>query len=77
MTKVGRPKRLIGYDNDINIHRRQEGKAPIYRIVRARTVVYSAIIAAVGGIMLYALATRSLDRPASAGETARSYRLGR
>jgi len=60
MTKIGRPKRLIGYDNDINIHRRQEGKAPIYRIVRARTVVYSAIIAAVGGFMIYTLATRSL-----------------
>src|SRR5581483_7410816 len=24
MKKIGRPKRLIGYDNDINIHRRQE-----------------------------------------------------
>ena len=60
MTKIGRPKRLIGYDNDINIQRRQDGKAPIYRIVRARTVAYSAIIAAVGGIMLYVLATRTL-----------------
>ncbi|MGY2934236.1 ferredoxin [Bradyrhizobium sp. GM6.1] len=60
MTKIGRPKRLIGYDNDVNIQRRQEGKAPIYRIVRARTVSYSAIIAAVGGIMIYTLATRSL-----------------
>ena len=35
MTKIGRPNRLIGYDNDINIQRRQDGKAPIYRIVRA------------------------------------------
>ena len=60
MTKIGRPKRLIGYDKDINIQRRQQGKAPIYRIVRARTVAYSAIIAAVGGIMLYVLATRTL-----------------
>jgi len=51
---------LIGYDNDINIQRRQEGKAPIYKIVRARTVAYSAIIAAVGGFMIYTLATRSL-----------------
>ena len=60
MTKIGRPRRLIGYDNDINIQRRQEGKAPVYRIVRPRTIVYSAIIAAVGGIMIYVLATRSL-----------------
>ncbi|MGY4485568.1 polyferredoxin [Bradyrhizobium sp. LM3.2] len=60
MTKIGRPTRLIGYDNDINIQRRQEGKTPVHRIVRARTIVYSAIIAAVGSIMLYMLATRSL-----------------
>jgi cytochrome c oxidase accessory protein FixG len=60
MNKIGRETRLIGYDNDINIARRQAGKAPIYRIVRPRTIVYSLIIAAVGSIMLYALLTRSL-----------------
>jgi cytochrome c oxidase accessory protein FixG len=60
MAKIGRPPRLIGYDNDINIHRRQAGKPPIYRIVRPRTVVYSILITAVGAIMLYALLTRSL-----------------
>src|SRR5664280_1617510 len=60
MTKVGRETRLIGYDNDINIHRRQAGKPPVYRLVRARTVVYSAMIAAVGAVMLYAMLTRSL-----------------
>ncbi|MBV8700253.1 MAG: 4Fe-4S dicluster domain-containing protein, partial [Bradyrhizobium sp.] len=60
MTRIGRPKRLIGYDNDINIHRREAGKPPIYRIIRPRTVIYAAVIAAVGAIMLYALLTRSL-----------------
>jgi cytochrome c oxidase accessory protein FixG len=60
MTKIGRETRLIGYDNDINIQRRQTGKPPIYRIVRPRTVVYSVMIAAVGAIMMYALLTRSL-----------------
>ena len=45
MTKIGRETRLIGYDNDINIHRRQAGKPPIYRIVRPRTIVYVAMIA--------------------------------
>jgi cytochrome c oxidase accessory protein FixG len=60
MTKIGRPTRLIGYDNDINIHRRMEGKKEIFRPVRARTMVYSALIAGVGGIMLYAMLTRSL-----------------
>lgn len=60
MKKIGRETRLIGYDNDINIHRRQEGKLPIYRLVRARTVVYALLIAAVGAVMLYALLNRSL-----------------
>jgi cytochrome c oxidase accessory protein FixG len=60
MEKVGRPTRLIAYDNDINIKRRIEGKPPIYRLVRPRTLIYVFIIAAVGLIMLYALATRQL-----------------
>jgi cytochrome c oxidase accessory protein FixG len=60
MDKIGRERRLIGYDSDINIHRREAGKPPIYRVVRPRTVLYSAIIAVVGSIMLYTLATRSL-----------------
>jgi cytochrome c oxidase accessory protein FixG len=60
MAKIGRPPRLIGYDNDINIHRRQAGKPPIYRFVRPRTVVYTSMITVVGAIMLYTLLTRSL-----------------
>jgi cytochrome c oxidase accessory protein FixG len=60
MNKIGREHRLIGYDNDINIQRRQAGKPPIYRIVRPRTIIYAALIAGVGSIMLYALLTRSL-----------------
>src|SRR5437763_744606 len=50
MTKIGRPTRLIGYDNDINIQRREAGKPPIYRTVRPRTIVYSSVIALVGAI---------------------------
>jgi polyferredoxin len=50
---------LIAYDTDINGQRRQAGKPPVYRLIRARTILYAAIIALVGGIMLYALATRS------------------
>jgi cytochrome c oxidase accessory protein FixG len=59
MAKIGRPPRLIAYDTDLNIRHRQEGKAPQYRIVRARTVLYAAIIAVVGAVMIYALATRT------------------
>jgi cytochrome c oxidase accessory protein FixG len=59
MKEIGRPTGLIAYDTDINGQRRQAGKPPIYRLIRARTILYAAIIAAVGGLMLYALATRS------------------
>jgi cytochrome c oxidase accessory protein FixG len=58
MKKVDRPARLIAYDNDINSVRRAEGRAPIYRIVRPRTLIYAGIIAMAGSIMLYALLTR-------------------
>ncbi|MDE2380332.1 cytochrome c oxidase accessory protein CcoG [Bradyrhizobium sp.] len=59
MTEIGRPTGLIGYDTDINQQRRREGKPPVYRIARPRTLVYAGVIAIVGSIMLYALATRS------------------
>ena len=40
MAKIGRPARLIAYDTDLNIKRRQEGKPPIYkhRARRARSL---------------------------------------
>ena len=59
MQQIGRPTGLIAYDTDINAERRLAGKPPVYRLIRARTVLYAAIIAVVGSIMLYALATRS------------------
>jgi len=59
MTKVGRPTGLIAYDTDINIKRRVEGNTNVFRLVRPRTIIYSAIILLVGAIMLYTLATRS------------------
>lgn len=58
MTKIGRPTRLIAYETDLNIRRRLEGKPEIYRVIRPRTIIYAAIIALVGIIMLYSLATR-------------------
>ncbi len=59
MTKVNRPTRLIGYDTDENLRRRQRGEAPLYRPIRARTVAYSTIIVIIGGLMLLTLLTRS------------------
>ena len=61
MEKIGRPTRLIAYDTDINIKRRQQEQAPFYRIVRTRTVLYAVIIVVVGAVMAYALATRTND----------------
>jgi cytochrome c oxidase accessory protein FixG len=61
MERVHREPGLIGYDTDMNIARREAGKPPIYRIVRPRTVLYAALIALVGGIMAYVLATRTVQ----------------
>lgn len=58
MKKINRPTRLISYDTDENIKRRQRGEAPVYRIVRSRTILYVVVMAIVGALMLYALATR-------------------
>jgi cytochrome c oxidase accessory protein FixG len=59
MKKVGQPTRLIAYDTELNVRRRIEHQPASIRIVRARTVIYAAIIAIVGAIMLTALATRA------------------
>jgi cytochrome c oxidase accessory protein FixG len=61
MAKIGRSARLIAYDTDINIKRRQQGQEPVYNIVRTRTVLYAAIIAVVGAVMAFTLATRRTD----------------
>ena len=58
MVRLGRPTGLIGYDTGMNIERRLEGKVPIVRLFRMRTLLYAAIIAIVGAVMIYTLATR-------------------
>jgi cytochrome c oxidase accessory protein FixG len=58
MSKIGRPAKLIAYDTDLNIKRRQQGQPQRFDIMRMRTVFYAAVIAVVGAIMLYTLATR-------------------
>ncbi len=59
MKKIGREPRLIGYDTDDNVLRREAGLPALKpKIFRARTVVYMALIAVVGGLMGYTLATR-------------------
>jgi cytochrome c oxidase accessory protein FixG len=59
MTKIGKPIRLIGYDTDDNIRRREAGLPALKpKIFRARTILYMALIAVVGGLMAFTLATR-------------------
>jgi polyferredoxin len=59
MKKVGRPLGLIGYETDKNITRRQAGQKPQFRLVRTRTLLYAALIAAVGAVMLFGLSSRA------------------
>jgi cytochrome c oxidase accessory protein FixG len=58
MAKLGRATGLIAYDTDLNIKQRIEGKQPFFKPVRMRTMLYAAVIAVAGGIMIYTLATR-------------------
>jgi cytochrome c oxidase accessory protein FixG len=60
MKKIGRPSRLIGYDNDVNVQRRISGKKEVFKPIRARTIVYASLITVVCAVMLYALKTRTL-----------------
>ncbi len=61
MSKLGRATGLIAFDTDLNIKQRLEGKQAFYKLVRMRTVLYTAVIAVVGGIMIYTLATRDSE----------------
>jgi cytochrome c oxidase accessory protein FixG len=58
MAKIGRAPRLVAYDTQMNCERRKNGEAPIFRLLRARTLIYATLIVAIGGVMSLALATR-------------------
>lgn len=59
MDKVGLPRGLIRYDTENDMARLAKGQAPEFRIFRPRTYYYIALLALVGGLMLYGLATRT------------------
>lgn len=61
MKKINRPTGLIAYDTDMNVQARQHGRPTVTRLLRARTVLYAALIVVVGGIMLTTLATRGYE----------------
>ncbi|MGZ3313117.1 MAG: cytochrome c oxidase accessory protein CcoG [Caulobacteraceae bacterium] len=60
MLKVDRPVALIGYDTDAAVAARACGQKPSYPLVRARTALYAAVLALVGGLMLWGLLNRPL-----------------
>ena len=79
MAKVDRPTRLIAYDTDENRERRKRGEANVYRLVRPRTILYAALIALTGAIMLLRSCSRTQhapERPACARAAVHADRRG-
>jgi len=60
MDKVGLPRGLIRYDTENHMQAEIKGGVEKFKLLRPRTVYYSFVMALVGGIMLYALLTRSV-----------------
>jgi cytochrome c oxidase accessory protein FixG len=61
MVKLGRAPGLIAYDTDLNIKARSQGRPQVFKLIRSRTLLYAAIIAIAGGIMVFTLATRDSE----------------
>jgi len=61
MDKIGRPRKLITYESEANLEARIAGKPFVQRIVRARTVLYAALIVFAVGLMLTALVGRATE----------------
>ncbi|MCB9964870.1 MAG: cytochrome c oxidase accessory protein CcoG [Rhodospirillales bacterium] len=60
MTKLDLPKGLIRYDTENRLEACHDGKKPDkLHFIRPRTLYYMAILCVVGGLMLYALVTRT------------------
>ncbi len=51
MRQVGRPTGLIAYDTDKAVAERASGQKATYRLIRPRTILYSALLLFVAGIM--------------------------
>ena len=59
MDRYGLPHGLISYDSSTNLTARERGEKTRFRLVRPRTLIYVALLAAVGGTMTAKLAFRS------------------
>jgi cytochrome c oxidase accessory protein FixG len=60
MPKVERPLNLIAYDTDFAVSARMAGQKGTYQIIRPRTIFYAAVLAFVGGLMIYGLMNRHM-----------------
>ena len=60
MDKIGRPRKLIAYDSFRNLEAEAHGDRVPVRIVRPRTMLYTAVFTLVLAIMLYGLSSRSV-----------------
>jgi len=58
MAKIGRPLGLIAYDTEANVERRIKGERQRFRFIRPRTILYGAVIAIVGAVMLFTFVNR-------------------
>ena len=58
MLKLDRPRGLIAYDTDAAVVAHSEGRKPVYKFVRARTVYYAVTLVLVSGLMIWGLSTR-------------------
>jgi cytochrome c oxidase accessory protein FixG len=60
MKKIGRPAKLIAYDSFRNLEAASCGGRTPYRFIRSRTLLYTAVIAAVCAVMAAGLYTKSV-----------------
>jgi cytochrome c oxidase accessory protein FixG len=58
MIRIGQPQGLIAFDNEANILRRLAGKPARFHFLRPRTILYAAVLAVVGAVMLVSFADR-------------------
>ena len=59
MDKIDLPRGLIRYDTESHMQAEVKGGEEKFKFLRVRTIYYASVIALVGGVMLYALLTRS------------------
>jgi cytochrome c oxidase accessory protein FixG len=59
MDRVGRPRDLIAYDTDAAVAARAAGQAPVYKLLRPRTIYYAVALVAVSALVGWGLLTRA------------------